>query len=114
MSLTYTWKLTGLKKQSGDGVTDAVVQTYWTCTGKHATGYEGTFSGATPFDLSTIDPDNFTPFDQLTEAQVLGWVEAAVASYQDHIDEQINKQIALQILPETEVDEGDFPWEANA
>ena len=114
MSLTYTWKLTGLKKQSGDGVTDAVVQTYWTCTGEHSTGFEGTFSGATPFDLNTIDPDNFTPFDQLTEAQVLGWVETAAASYQDHIDEQINKQIALQILPETEVNEGDFPWEANA
>ena len=114
MSLTYTWELTGLKKQSGDGVTDAVVQTYWKCTGTNSTGFSGTFSGATPFDLNGIDPDNFTPYDQLTEAQVLGWVEAAAASYMDHINEQIEKQIAQQIAPETEVNEGDFPWSPPA
>ena len=97
MSLTYTWELTGLKKQSGDGITDAVVQTYWKCTGTDADGNSGTFSGATPFDLNTIDPDNFTPYESLTEEMVLGWVEAAAASYMDHIDEQINKQITLEI-----------------
>lgn len=114
MSLVYTWELTGLKKQSGDGVTDAVVQTYWKCTGKHSTGFSGTFSGATPFNLADIDPDNFTPYESLTEAQVLGWVEAAAASYMDHINEQIEKQIALEMMPQTEVNEGGFPWSPPA
>ena len=117
MSLTYTWALTALKKQSDAQVTDAVVQTYWTKTGTDADGDSGTFSGATPFDLTTIDPDNFTPYDQLTEAQVLGWVQDVVAadsSYSEHIDEQIAGQIALIKQPETEVDEGSFPWDPPA
>ena len=108
MSLTYTWALTALKKQSDAQVTDAVVQTYWTKTGTDVDGDSGTFSGATPFNLATIDPDNFTPYDQLTEAQVLGWIQDVVAanpSYGEHIDEQIAGQIALIKQPETEVDE---------
>ena len=116
MSLTYTWELTGMKLQSGDGVTNAVVQTYWKCTGWSADlpDFKGTFSGATPFDITTIEPDNFTPYEQLTEAQVLGWIKSATASYMDHINEQIEKQIAQQIAPETEVNEGDFPWSPPA
>lgn len=104
-----------MKLQSDGTVTNAVVQTYWKCTGWSADlpDFKGTFSGATPFNIATIDPDNFTPYDQLTEAQVLGWIEAAAASYQDHIDEQIEKQIKAQIAPETDVEEGSFPWEAN-
>lgn len=116
MTMVHTWELTGMKLQSGDGVTNAVVQTYWKCNGHsdQLPEFVGTFSGATPFDLNSIDPDNFTPYDELTEAQVLGWVEAAAASYMDHINEQIEKQIAQQIAPETEVNEGDFPWDPPA
>lgn len=114
MSLVHTWELTGMKLQSDGEVTNAVVQTYWKCTGTDADGNSGTFSGATPFDLSTIDPNNFTPYEDLTEAQVLSWVEAAAASYMDHIDEQIAKQIQQQIAPVTEVSEGSFPWSPPA
>ena len=116
MSLVHTWELTGMKLQSDGKVTNAVVQTYWKCHGHSADlpDFTGTFSGATPFDLNTIDPNNFTPYEDLTEAQVLGWIEAAAASYMDHIDEQIAKQIELQIAPETDVNEGNFPWDPPA
>ena len=116
MTMVHTWELTGMKLQSGDGVTNAVVQTYWKCNGhtEDLPDFVGTFSGATPFDIATIDPDNFTPYEDLTEAQVLGWIEAAAASYMDHINEQIEKQIVQQIAPETEVNEGDFPWSPPA
>lgn len=114
MALTYTWEITSMKLQSDALVTNAVVQTYWKCTGTDADGYSGTFSGATPFDLATIDPDNFTPYDQLTQAQVLGWIEAAASTYMDHIDAQIEKQIALEKMPETDVNEGNFPWDPPA
>jgi hypothetical protein len=42
------------------------------------------------------DPENFTPYDQLTEEQVVGWLEAELdvpamtASLQENIDLQIN------------------------
>ena len=114
MALTYTWAITSMKLQSDPEVTNAVVQTYWTCTGTDEDGDSGTFSGATPFPLATIDPADFTPYDQLTEAQVLGWIEAAAATYMDHIDAQIAKQIALVKMPQTDVSEGDFPWDPPA
>ena len=101
-----------MKLQSDGEVQNAVVQTYWKCTGTDEDGNSGTFSGATPFDLNTIDPDSFTPYEDLTEAQVLGWIEAAAASYMDHIDEQIAKQIQQQIAPMSEVSDTAFPWNA--
>lgn len=111
---TYTWTLKSLKKQSSDTLTDAVVQTYWECTGTDADGDSGTFAGATPFNLATIDPDSFTPYDQLTQAQVIGWIQDTVNAdqgYKEHIDGQIANQIALVKQPETEVDDGSFPWD---
>ena len=116
MTMVYTWELTGMKLQSESGIANAVVQTYWKCSGHsdQLPEFVGTFNGATPFDLNSIDPDNFTPYDQLTEAQVLGWIKSATASYMDHINEQIEKQIKEQIAPQTEVNESDFPWSPPA
>jgi hypothetical protein len=88
------------------------VQSTWTCTGTDEDGDSGTFSGATPFPLSSVDPATFIPYEDLTEADVLGWIEAVVVgSYKDHVDEQINKQIALIKDPVVDVPNGDFPWE---
>lgn len=119
MSLVLSYELTGMKLQSDAEVTNAVVQTYWKCHGysPDLPDYTGTFSGATPFDLNTIDPSSFTPYEELTEAQVLGWIEGVVdgdAGYKTHIEEQIEKQIKQKIAPETEVNEGHFPWSPPA
>ena len=111
MALTYEWKLTGLKKTSGNDLSDVIVQTYWTLTGTDGDGNSGTFSGATPFDLNSVDPANFTAYDSLTEATVLNWIKAVVVgSYKDHVDEQIQKQIDGKKNPVVEVNNGQFPW----
>jgi hypothetical protein len=52
----------------------------------------------------------FTPFNQLTEAQVIGWIQAVVdgnQSYKEHIEAQILKQIAEKVRPVTEPQ---LPW----
>lgn len=114
MALTYTWKLTGLKKQSGNTLDDVIVQTYWKVTGADADGETGEFSGATPFKLDEVDPDNFTAYEDLTEEIVLGWIQAiVVGGYKDHVDEQIQKQIDSKKNPTIEVNDGNFPWSAN-
>jgi hypothetical protein len=111
MALTYEWKLTGLKKTSGNDLSDVIVQTYWTLTGTDGDGNSGTFSGATPFDLSKVDSGNFTSYESLTESAILGWVQAVVVgSYKDHVDEQIQKQIDAKKNPVVEVTDGNFPW----
>lgn len=115
MALTYTWKIKSLKKQDDPSteLDDIIVQTYWECTGTDAAGYTGTFHGATPFEPDQVDVDNFTTYENLTETQVLGWIQDAVNAnpgYQAHIDEQIQKQIDAVVRPMVEVNAGELPW----
>lgn len=109
--LTYTWQLKSLKKADVGDLSGVIVQTHWTCTGTDADGDEGTFHGATPFDPAEVDPNNFTTYEDLTEAQVLGWIQGVVVgTYKDHVDGQIMKQINATKTPIEEVSDGAFPW----
>lgn len=108
---TYVYTVTGLKVKDEGSNTNAVVQTYWKLTGTDTDGNEGTFSGATPFTSDPTDQSGpFIPFDELTEADVIGWIQGVVESnpgYQHHIDSQIQKQINDKITPITEAS---LPW----
>ncbi len=114
--MNYTWKLKGLKKINTQSVNNAIVQTYWEKTGIDENGNSGTFNGATPFDLSTVDPKNFISYEDLTEEIILGWIQKVASSYEDHIHEQIGRQINMKINPVVEVTDSledgkdNFPW----
>jgi hypothetical protein len=111
MALTYVYAVTSLKKTTDGSINNVVVQTNWTCTGTDEDGDSGVFNGATPFPLSSVDPDNFIPYEELTEADIIAWIQAVVVgSYKDHIDGQINKQIALIKDPVVEVPSNELPW----
>lgn len=115
MSLTYTWKIKSLKKQDDPSIelNDIIVQTYWECTGTDADGISGTFNGATPFEPDQVDPANFTSYEDLTEAQVISWIQDVVNSnpgYKAHIDEQIQKQIDAIVRPVIDVGANALPW----
>ena len=113
MAITYTWEVTGIKTRNTDSFANAVVQTYWKKIGTDSDGNAGTFSGATPFDADTIDPNNFTALDQLTEEMVLGWIQACVTgSYEEHVNSVIQKQIDDVTSPTTELSSGSMPWES--
>lgn len=96
MTITYTWKVTDLKVQDvSPDRPKAVVQTYWEKHGMDENGNTGFFAGATPF---TVDPSDdsgpFIPFDQLTEGDVLGWVQSVViGSYEEHVNRKIKESI---------------------
>jgi hypothetical protein len=113
--MEYTWKITQLTKTNNNDIDNIIIGTRWTVTGTDSDGYEGTFTGATPFELNTVDPDNFTPFDELTEIQVLNWIQSkvsgsALTSYWDHISERINKAIEIEKNIRVSVDESNLPW----
>lgn len=99
MSLTYTWKVTGIKtrdevNEQGETLKNAVVQTYWQKIGTDSDSNEGTFSGATPFTAANVPAGEFVPFAELTEETVLGWIQAVVVGgYKEHVDSMIQKQI---------------------
>lgn len=108
MAITYTWKVTNMKVRDHDNLSNVVVQTYWEKTGTDEQGHTGTFNGATPFDLATVDPNNFTPFNDLTQEIVLGWIQAVVVGdYEQHVNDRIAEQINNKKSPIVEVKP---PW----
>ena len=110
-NITYTWKLTSLKNRQDSELGAVVLQTYWQKIGTDEEGNSGSFSGATPFDPKNINKDSFVPFNQLTEEIVLNWIKAVVTgSYEEHVNEQILRQINEKKNPIVDVSENSFPW----
>ena len=110
MAITYTWTVTGVKTTTQGQYANAVVQTYWKKIGTDDDGCKGTFAGATPFTAADVPPEQFVPFDQLTEEIVLGWIQNQVNSnptYVEHIDGVIAEQIQREHDP---VVEQPLPW----
>jgi hypothetical protein len=113
--MEYTWKITQLTKTNSGDIDNIIVGTRWEVTGTDEDGFSGTFIGATPFTLNTVEPDNFTPYEELTESQVLGWIKnvasgSSSTSYWGHISERINKAIETEKNIRVSVDSKDLPW----
>jgi hypothetical protein len=91
-----------------DGETDVVFTVHWTLTGTEA-GFSGNVYGSQGVAVDPAEP--FTPYADLTEAQVIGWVQAAmgaeqVAAYEANVTEQINNQIVPPVVTPP------LPWAA--
>jgi hypothetical protein len=116
MAINYTWAIKSLSKTNSDDLNDVIVGTRWECTGTDdADNISGTFVGATPFSLNSVDPENFVEYSSLTQEQVLGWIKNTVSgstpsSYWDHISERIQKGINDKRGVIRNVDEFDLPW----
>ena len=92
--ITYTWTLGPLGvKLAEDGFTDVVYVVNWVLAGSEDSYHYQTYGSA-----NVPAPDGaFTPYNDLTEAQVQGWVESAlgaeqVAAYKAAIAQQIELQ----------------------
>lgn len=91
-----------------NGKVDVVFTVHWTLTGSEA-GFVGTVYGAQGV---TVDPNApFTPYANLTQEQVVGWVKAAmgaehVTALEASVANQINEQIAPSAVTPP------LPWSA--
>jgi len=101
--ITISWLIERLLTKPVDGSnTDVVITADWRCngtetvgTGEEAKTYSGTCYGSCSFAPPT---GSFTPYDQLTEAQVLDWCYANGVD-QSAIEANVSLQIANQINP---------------
>jgi hypothetical protein len=119
MGYTYEWSVTAIKKATSDNINDAIIGTQWKVVCTDEDGNTGEFSGATPFDLNTIDTENFTEYQNLTETQVLDWIKNSVSgssstNYWNHIQGQIDKQINRTKLSYVAVNGVDLPWSSTS
>jgi len=109
MATTYTWAVVQMDAYpEQDGETDVVFNVHWTLTGT-----DGTYSGNVYGSQSVaVDPEApFTPYADLTQAQVIGWVKDAlgeeqVASLEANVAEQIANQINPPVVTPA------LPWSA--
>jgi len=100
MAITYTWEITNMRKAPQlNGMNNVLVHVRWSKTGTDENGTTGVFQGATP--LSAPNSGSFTAYEDLTKEQVLGWVQAVVVgTYEQHVNEQIQKQITKKNDPQ--------------
>ena len=102
--MNLTWLIETLWVRPVEGsLTDVVVTAAWRCNGT-----DGTYSGSVYATVSFAPPSgsDFTPFDQLTQEQVLNWVwtsgvnkDSAEAAVVQQIEQQKNPPIITPPLP---------------
>lgn len=92
------WKIKSIAvKESENGLSNVVVLAEWSCS---KTDGEHFGSIAETGQLSPPDPSSFTPYENLTQEQILNWLwssgvdkSAVEASVQRQIDESKNKNV---------------------
>ena len=101
--MTTLWLIERLLVKPTEGtLTDVVITADWRCNGSQESFY-GTCYGSTSFAPPT---GSFTPYDQLTEQQVLDWCyangvdkNAIEANVTAQIENQINPPVVALPLP---------------
>ena len=101
--ITISWIIERLLVKPTEGsLTDVVITADWRCNGTDGQ-YSGTCYGSASFAPPT---ENFTPYDQLTQDQVLGWCfangvdkTAIEANVTLQIENQINPPVIAPPLP---------------
>ena len=94
MATTYNWSFDSLERDiSKDGLDDVVITSYWRITGvdgDHSVTNYGSAGIAAP------DPNDFTPFADVTQAQVKAWTLSSLAD-QDVTEATLEAGLQSQI-----------------
>jgi hypothetical protein len=100
----FTWAVTQLDcYPQHDNQTDVVFTVHWTCSGT-----DGTYNGSvySTCSVTYVSGTPYTPFADLTQDQVLGWIWAggvdkdfSQAAVQTQIDNQANPPVVSPALP---------------
>lgn len=96
--MNYNWVISQLEcYPQHEGQTDVVFTIHWRRQATDGTHTADIYNS----QAVTLDPDaDFTPFADLTEAQVIGWLEAAFgAELLEAQKKALDKQIENQINP---------------
>lgn len=100
---TFNWQIISMPAYSQiDGQSDVVFEVNWQCQAQDD-GYSATSAGSVPVTYTAGSP--FTPYNQLTQEQVWGWINPSIdrpeieANLQAMIDEQKNPPVVTPPLP---------------
>ena len=101
MAITYTWNCTTVDTYpTKSDQTDVIFNVHWRLNGVDDTEDENVGDSYGVVSLDTEDLSTFTAFADITEADVIGWVEAALGEDQvTALKTSIDAQIAEKITP---------------
>ena len=105
MSATFTTKVTGVRVHDLGNLTKVVKQIEFVVSG---TQDSQTFELPQTLVVPDADAANFVPFEQLTEAQVVAWINEHfenMPSVQAHIQYVLDKEVAKAALAQEAL-----PW----
>jgi hypothetical protein len=111
MSNTYTWKVFSLRAiPAAYGQTNVVCEVTWSLDGDDGQGHTASMTQSN--DIPYVPDDPFVPLANLTEAEVIGWVQALFSAEQiAAFEATLDAQIAAQIKPaDAPVDVNPLPW----
>ena len=110
---TFNWTISAVERAvSLDELSDVIQTVHWRYRGTDENGITAETYGATP--IGEPNPQDFTPWDEVTESDVIGWLEnimsvvpevaegeEAQLTQLEKMQSNIENQIALLITPKT-------------
>ena len=103
--MAITWKILNIEYIVLEGgLTNVAKNVHWYASGVGDLGNWGNCWGNQQLDISGIDASTFSSWDSLTEAQVIGWVKAAMGDEQVTRNEEfIEATIGMGTMTERQV-----------
>jgi hypothetical protein len=98
MATTYNWNVVQMDRLTSDGFVVTVHYTVNAVDGEYTASTYGTVG-------YTQEQGNYTPFEQLTKEQVVGWVQESLGK--DKVESGLAAQIDALKNP---VSESGLPW----
>ena len=95
--MEFTWSVVQMDRQVADG--------FVTTVHYNVSAVDGEFTASTYGTVGYTEEGAFTPYSQLTEALVVGWVQNSLGK--DTVEEALATQIDAQKNP---VQESGLPW----
>ena len=96
--MQYEWNVVNMDRLTSDGFVVTVHYTVNAVDGEYTASTYGTVG-------YTQDSEDFTPYDELTQEQVVGWVQTSLGK--TTVEESLANQIEAQKNP---VQESGLPW----
>jgi hypothetical protein len=108
MANTYSWVISQLETYPQiDSRANVVFNIHWRRQATDGKGHHGDVYGSQAIEYDSSAP--FTPYENLTDAQVIGWLAAAIGNEQlATYDGLLDQQIADQIRPP--ISNPPLPW----
>lgn len=96
--INYTWNVVQMERQTSDG--------FVTTVHYNVSAVDGEFTASTYGTVGfTKEEMDYVPFEQLTQEQVIGWVQESLGK--ETVEEALASQIEAQKNPVTE---SGLPW----